>query len=79
MTSRGLIGILFERVCESTGVLCDEAGDCSPRRGNFRGVCPVLKSFSTRNRAAETYLMHAYIAWTGSDRLKKPVCFSDTV
>ena len=48
-------------------------------RGNFRGVCPVLKDFSTRNRAAETYLMHAYIAWTGSDRLKKPVCFSDTV
>lgn len=34
-------------------------------RGNFRGVCPVLKSFSTRNRAAETYLIHAYIAWTG--------------
>ena len=24
-----------------TGVLCDEAGDCSQRRGNFRGVCPV--------------------------------------
>ena len=54
LTYRVWTAILTERVCESTGVLCEEAGDCSRLRGNFRGVCPVSKEYSARNRAAET-------------------------
>ena len=55
-----------ERVCESTGVLCEEAGDCSGVRGNFRGVCPVSEVYPAHDRAAGTCSVHAYIAWTGS-------------
>lgn len=32
LTQSGILGILIERVCWRTGVLCDEAGDCSVSR-----------------------------------------------
>ena len=54
LTSEGGTAILAKRLCESRGVLCEEAGDCSGIRGNFRGVCPVSEEYPARNRAAET-------------------------
>ena len=32
LTYSRVTAILIKRVCESTGVLCDEAGDCSEMR-----------------------------------------------
>ena len=61
------------------GVFCEEAGDCSRGRGNFRGVCPV----SGQSRYAIGRLKpirYTRISRAPGDRpATRPVCFSDAV
>ena len=71
--------------CYSNGARVREHGRIIRRSGRLLGNEVTFveyvrcRLFPARNRAAEAYRTHAYIAWTGSDRLNQPVSFSDAV
>ena len=76
----GNILVYYVSACaEKTQAYYAMKREIARKRGNFRGVCPVSNECSARNRAAETYLTHAYIAWRGINRLTSRFYFSDTI